>query len=76
MERLKARLVAGGHMVDTEELGDIASPTGKTKTLFLLYSLAVFKSRKLKCMDISGAYSTRLPKDQQVPMIIGAERGS
>lgn len=31
MELLKAPLVAGGHVVDTEDLGDIASPTAQAK---------------------------------------------
>ena len=74
LERLKARLVAGGHMVDTDQLGDISSPTCKTETLFLLFALAAWKGWDLSCMDVPGAYlNTRLPTSQRIPMIIGRE---
>ena len=74
LDKLKARLVAGGHMVDHDDLGDIYSPTGKHESLMLLFGLASQLGWSLTVMDIPGAYlNTRLPVSEQVPMIIGKE---
>ena len=74
LEKLKARLVAGGNLVSTEELGNISSPTVKLETVMLLHALAAQFGWGITIMDVPGAYlNTRLPKDQQIPMRLGPE---
>ena len=40
LDKLKSRLVAGGHMIKAEELGDISFPTVKTESVKFLFGLA------------------------------------
>jgi hypothetical protein len=72
LEKLKARLVAGGHMVKAEELGNISSPTVKTESVLLLFALAARKRWKAAVSDVTAAFlNTRLPEDQKIPMRLG-----
>jgi len=72
LAKLKARLVAGGQMVDVEDLGDIASPTVKLELVMLLFSIASFKNWKLSVLDVPGAFlHTKLPEEEQIPMMVG-----
>jgi hypothetical protein len=74
LEKIKARLVAGGNLVAVEGLGDIASPTVKLESVMLLHAIAAQFGLQLTIMDVPGAYlNTRLPEEQQIPMILGAE---
>jgi hypothetical protein len=74
LAKLKARLVAGGHMVEAEYLGDISSPTAKTDSVLLLFALAARKSWKLSCKDIAGAYlNTKLKPGDEHYMRLGPE---
>jgi hypothetical protein len=74
LEKLKARLVAGGHLVDKDELGDISSPTVKLESVLLLFDLAAFYGLDISCMDVPTAYlNTRLKPSDQIPMKLGKE---
>ena len=74
LEKLKARLVAGGHMVDSQSLGDISSPTVKTESVFLLHALAARLGLHISCMDVTAAYlNTKLPEEQRIAMRLGPE---
>ena len=57
-EKLKARLVAGGHMQDrtfiTED--DSSSPTASLSSLFTVAALAARGNRMVRTADIAGAY--------------------
>ena len=62
LDKLKSRLVAGGHMIKAEELGDISSPTVKTESVLFLFGLAARRGWKVSNRDVAAAYlNTRLP---------------
>ena len=74
LEKLKARLVAGGNMVDVDDLGDITSPTVKMETVMLLFSLASYYSYDVSVLDVPCAFlHTKLPESDYTPMIISKE---
>jgi hypothetical protein len=55
-EKLKARLVAGGHMQDRSDYGDVSSPVVSTLSVNLLAALAAKEKRKVYCIDIGSAF--------------------
>jgi hypothetical protein len=55
-EKLKARLVAGGHRQDKSIYDDISSPTVSTTGVFMVASIAAAEGRKVTTVDITGAY--------------------
>lgn len=74
LEKLIARLVAGGNLVDMPLLGDVYSPTGKLEALFLIHALASQFKFGVTAMDVPGAHlNTRLPEDQRIPMRLGPD---
>ena len=74
LDKWKARFVAGGDRVDTEGLGPLHSYTVQLATIFLLFSLAAQFNWKVSNSDVTAAYlNTKLPTEQQIPMILGPE---
>jgi histone deacetylase 1/2 len=57
-DKLKSRLVAGGHMQDRDSIlyEDISSPTASIPFLFIIACIAAKQHRKVKTIDIGGAY--------------------
>jgi len=55
-EKLKSRLVGGGHMQDRGLYGNVASPTGAIVSLFIIAIIAIFEKRKVATADIASAY--------------------
>ena len=57
-DKLKSRLVAGGHMQDRSNIlyEDITSPTANLSNLMVIATVAAKESRKIRTADISGAY--------------------
>lgn len=57
-EKLKARLVGGGHKQDKTLYSEdeISSPTMSTKSVFILASIAAEEARQVMTGDIPGAY--------------------
>jgi hypothetical protein len=57
-EKLKARLVGGGHMQDKSLYNEYetASPTVSTTSVFLLATIAATERRQVATIDIPGAY--------------------
>ena len=73
-EKLKARLVGGGHMTDRSlyTSHDTSSPTVKTESLMAILSISAFEKRAITTMDVPGAYlnatldhphTVRIPRD-------------
>ena len=65
-EKLKARLVAGGHLQDKTVYGenDIGSPTASTTSLFIIAGIAAKEGRAVATVDFPGAYlHADLPSD-------------
>jgi hypothetical protein len=57
-EKLKSRLVAGGHMQDRSEMyqEDISSPTVQLPFLLTIAGIAAKENRTVRAIDIGGAY--------------------
>ena len=55
-EKLKARLVAGGHLHDRKIYDKGTSPTFSTTSVFLVAALAASNDRALACIDFPGAF--------------------
>ena len=55
-EKLKARIVAGGHMQDRTLYDDVTSPTVATPAVFIAIAIAAREKRKVATVDIGGAY--------------------
>ena len=74
-DRYKARLVAGGHQQDKSLYDDLSSPTIATSHILTIAALAAKEGRKVRCIDIAGAYlkSSMKDADVKVHMIIEAE---
>ncbi len=53
-EKLKARLVAGGHMQDKSIYDDVSSPTVSTAATFLIAAIAAQEHRHVATLDIWG----------------------
>jgi len=74
LDKLKARMVAQGQMVDKSTLGEISSPTPGLEALFLLHALGAQFDWKVAVMDIPSAFlHSRLPESQRIPMIISRD---
>ena len=67
-EKLKARLVGGGHQQDKSKYEDISSPTVATSAVFIIASLAARQARNAVCVDIAGAYLNAEMSEQEVMM--------
>lgn len=55
-EKLKARLVAGGHMQDRADLGDVSSPVVSSTSVYMIAALAASEGRQVSCTDIGSAF--------------------
>jgi hypothetical protein len=56
LERIKARLVAGGHIQDLSPYSDTSSPTADLTSVFIVYTIAAHEKRKVVTVDVKGAY--------------------
>ena len=69
-EKVKARLVAGGHQQDRTVYGDkVSSPTVAISSVFMIAVIAAAKRRVVTTVDIPGAYlHANMPEDCEVLM--------
>jgi len=67
-EKLKARLVAGGHMQDRSLYEDLSSPTVATSAVFMVAAIAAHENRKAVTLDIGGAYLNASMGEHEVHM--------
>ena len=71
-DKLKARLVAGGHRQDTSLYDDVSSPTVNLTTLYTVLAIAAHEGHSLTAIDIKGAYLNAILKTVEVHMKIPA----
>jgi hypothetical protein len=69
-DKLKARLVAGGHMQDKSLYDDISSPTVQLSSVFILAGLAAKEKRSVTTIDIGGAYLNAHIKSHKIIMVL------
>jgi hypothetical protein len=63
-EKLKSRIVAGGHMQDKSIYEDLTSPTVASTAAFIVAAIAAHEGREVATVDITGAYlNAYLEKD-------------
>ena len=55
-DKLKSRLVAGGHMQDKTLYEDLSSPTAGLMSVLVVCAIAAYENRKTATVDIGGAY--------------------
>ena len=70
--KLKARLVAGGHRQDTALYDDVSSPTVNLTTLYTILAITAHAGQNLTAIDIKGAYLNASLKSVEVHMKIPA----
>ena len=78
-EKLKSRLVAGGHMQDKElyEKDDISSPTVGTSSVMTIVAIATKERRHVTTADIGGAYlNARMTKGKLILMRLSKENAA
>jgi len=63
-ERLKARLVAGGHMQDRTVYDTVSSPTVSLTSIFMIAAIAARERRKVRVIDFVGAYLNAYLKEE------------
>jgi len=68
-EKLKARLVAGGHQQDKTIYEHTSSHTIRTTSVFMLAAIAAAERRAIATVDVPGAYlNAKMPAEDQVLM--------
>jgi len=67
-EKLKSRLVAGGHRTDANvyDDGEKNSPTVSTESFFAIAGIAAYERRKVEAIDFPGAYLNANLADTQL----------
>jgi hypothetical protein len=72
--KIKARVVADGHMQDRTVYNDYSSPTAKTRSVMTCLKLAAVKGWDLLKLDVGGAFlCAPIDKDQEVYMSLNQE---
>ena len=72
-EKLKARLVAGGHMQDRADMGDVSSPVVSTTSVYMLATIAAKERRAVTCVDIASAFLNSDMSGEDVLMKLDAD---
>ena len=63
-DKLKARLVAGGHMQDKSLYDDLSSPTVNLASVFMVACVAARDGEYVMAVDVTGAYLNAKVKDE------------
>ena len=72
-DKLKMRLVAGGHLQNKLDYDDISSPTISLIAVFVLVVIAAKERRKVVTVDIAGAYLNAKIINSEIHMVIDAQ---
>ena len=72
-QKLKARLVAGGHQQDRMLYEDVSSPTCALQSLFIVAAIAAKERRKIATMDIGTAYLNAEMERDDIHMVLDLE---
>lgn len=78
-DKLKARLVAGGHLQNRElyKQNDISSPTVGTSSVMTVIAIAAKERRHVVSADIGVAYlNANLPKGKEILMRLSKENAA
>ena len=75
-DKLKCRLVGGGHRQNSEDFGDLSAPTLGLTALFALLAIAAFLGQHSKCADVPSAYLNAPLDKQDGPIFVDAAYGT
>ncbi len=73
-DKVKARLVASGNMMDKSLFGDTSSPTVSLSSILMVAAIAARESREVVTADISGAYLNADMNSQHESVFMVLER--
>jgi hypothetical protein len=74
-DRLKARLVGGGHRQDRDLYPDTSSPTPSVSSVFTVAAIAAKEKRKVRTLDIGNAYLNASIEGEPIYMKINSDIG-
>ena len=69
-DKLKARNVAGGHLMDRELYDNIASPTAATASVVMIASITAKENRAVYTIDFPGAFLNSIIPDDRPPVFM------
>ena len=69
-DKLKARLVAGGHLQDREIYDNGSSPTVSTQSAFMIAAIAAAEGRAVATIDVEGAFINSFIPDSSPPILV------
>lgn len=73
-QKLKARLVAGGHQQIKEMYGDNSAPTVATQTVFMVAAIAAVEGRAVAAVDVPGAFLKASVSEDEPPILMKLDR--
>jgi Reverse transcriptase (RNA-dependent DNA polymerase) len=73
-QKLKARLVAGGHQQEREMYGDSNAPTVATQTVFMVAAIAAVEGRAVAAVDVPGAFLKASVPDTDPPIYMKLDK--
>ena len=73
-QKLKARLVAGGHQQDKQVYGEHSAPTVATQTVFMVAAIAAVEGRAVAAVDVPGAFLKASVSEDEPPILMKLDR--
>jgi len=67
-QKLKSRLVAGGHMMDKNIYKEASSPTAATQSVLMIAAIAAVEGRTVAAVDVPGAFLKATMPDNEPPV--------
>ena len=73
-QKLKARLVAGGHQQKKELFEEKSAPTIATQSVFMVAAIAAVEGRAVAAVDVPGAFLKAAVSDNDPPVWMKLDR--
>ena len=73
-QKLKSRLVAGGHMQDRSMYKEASSPTAATQAVFMVAAIAAIEGRKVAAVDVPGAFLKAQIPEEAAPILMKLDK--
>ena len=73
-QKLKSRLVAGGHMMDKNIYKEASSPTAATQSVLMVAAIAAVTERAVAAVDVPGAFLKATMPDNDPPVFMKLDK--
>lgn len=73
-QKLKSRLVAGGHMMDRSIYKEASSPTAATQSVLMVAAIAAMTGRAVAAVDVPGAFLKATMPDDEPPVLMKLDK--